>query len=85
MKKTVRACVDRQEGDLLVLVPDEGNAYIHLLRAEYSLPVGSVVALTMEGDTVIDALLLPEETEARRQSNKSRLSALFAKGKKPTK
>ncbi len=84
MKKTVRACVDRQEGELLILVPDEGNTYIHLNANDFSFSVGTVVSLTMEGDRVISALALPEETEERTKKNRSRLSALFAKGKKPT-
>ncbi len=84
MKKTVRACVDRREGDLLVLVADKGDAYLYLNAEEYPFPVGTVVSLTVEGDTVLCAVALKEETEERKKKNESRLSALFQKGKKPT-
>lgn len=84
MKKTVRACVDRREGDLLVLVPDEGNAYLYLNAEEYPFSVGAVVSLTVDKDTVLCASVLKEESEERKKRNESRLSALFQKGKKPT-
>lgn len=83
MKKTVRASIDRREGDTLVLVPDEGNTYFYLNANEFPFRVGEIVLLTVEGETVLSCEALPDETARREQRNKNRLAALFAKGKKP--
>lgn len=83
MKNTVRYAIDRREGALLVLIPDEGQKELLLDKNQYDLSVGDVVDVTFEGDAVASVSLCAEETERRKSSAHSRLAALFAKGKKP--
>ena len=84
MKKTVRAVVDRKEDTLLVLVPDEGEEVYHVSKDAYDLSVNDVCDLTVEDGKVLSVTILKDETERRKSASKSRLSALFAKGKKPS-
>ena len=84
MKKTVRYAVDRREGSLLVLIPDDGTQKELLLdKNQYDFSVGDVLDVTFEDETVLDVCLQKEEAQARERSNRARLSALFAKGRKP--
>lgn len=83
MKKTIRMSVDRQEGSILVLIPDEGAKEVHLDKAEFPLSVGDVADVTLEDDTVLSVVRCEEEKKARESDYSARLSALFSKGKKP--
>lgn len=83
MKKTVRYSVDRQEGDLLVLIPDEGQKELLLDAKKYSFHTNDVIDIDLDGDTVLSVTLCEGEADKREQSMKARLSALFAKGRKP--
>ena len=83
MKKTVRFAVDRREGSLLVLIPDEGEKGLWLDQKQYGFSVGDVLDVTLDDDEILSASLCKEETEKRRSSAKSRLATLFAKGKQP--
>lgn len=83
MKKTVRYVVDRREGDLLVLIPDEGQKELLLDAKKYSFRANDVLDVFLDGDTVLSVTLREGEADKREQAMKARLSALFAKGKKP--
>ena len=83
MKKTIRMSVDRQEGSILVLIPDEGAKEVHLDKAEFPLSVGDVADVTLEDDTVLSVVRCEEEKKTRESDYSARLSALFSKGKKP--
>lgn len=83
MKETIRFAVDRTEGTLLVLVPDEGEKALWLDKKQYVFSVGDVLDVTLDGDAVLSVKLCKEETERRKSSAKSRLAALFAKSKNP--
>lgn len=83
MKKTIRMSVDRQEGSLLVLIPDEGTKEVHLDKSRFALSVGDVADVTLEGDTVLSVVRCEEEKKARESDYSARLAALFSKGKKP--
>ena len=79
--QTVRCSVDRIEGKLAVLISDDDRVF-HLNTDKYELHVGDIFDLTIEGDVITSAVCRPEERNSRLESNKKRLSALFAKGKK---
>ena len=83
MKKIIRMSVDRQEGSLLVLIPDDGTKEVHLDRSKYPLSVGDVADVTLQDDTVLSVVRCEEEKKARESDYSARLSALFSKGKKP--
>lgn len=83
MKKTVRYSVDRREGELLVLIPDDGQKELLLDRGQYDFAVNDILDVTMDGETVLAVTPCKKETDDRERSMKNRLSALFAKGKKP--
>lgn len=82
--KTIRAAVDRREGELFVIVPDGDGESLHLSVNEYDIRIGDVLDLTLtEEGKIVSLTKNAEETEKRNSSAKSRLAALFAKGKKP--
>ena len=83
MKKTVRYSVDRREGALLVLIPDEGQKELLLDASKYDFSVNDLLDVTLDGETVLAVMPCKKETDDRKESMKNRLSALFAKGKKP--
>ena len=83
MKKTIRMSVDRLEGALFVLIPDEGEKEIRLRKGDFDISVGDVVDVTLLGNTVLSVSKCQEETKARTSDMSTRLSALFTKGKKP--
>ena len=83
MKKTIRMSVDRLEGELFVLIPDEGEKVLHLSKGKFDISVGDVVDVTLLGDSVLSVSKCAEEAKAREADVSSRLSALFSKGKKP--
>lgn len=79
--KSEKYAVDRIEGELAVLISDEGSI-LHLPKEKYSLKVNDLLLLTFEGDKLLSLEMLEVEKERRLEKNKSRLSALFAKGRK---
>jgi hypothetical protein len=81
MATTKRCSVDRIEGDILVLISDDGFEY-HLKASDYSYKVNDVVDVSVDRDKIILVKNCPEEKERRLKENRSRLSSLFAKGKK---
>ena len=83
MKKTIRFAVDRKEGDLLVLVPDEGERELLLDKNQFDFSVGDVLDVTLADGAPLSATLCKEETERRKSTSRTRLAALFAKGKRP--
>lgn len=83
MKKTIRVSVDRAEGEILVLIPDEGNAEIRLKKGDFDLTVGDVADVTLEDEKILSVQKCEEEKRARTQDMGARLASLFAKGKKP--
>ena len=74
---------DRCEGSFIVLIPDNGGEALLLSKEEYTIAVGDVADITVEDGRVLDVLICKDETKSRDEKNKSRLAALFAKGKKP--
>ena len=83
MNKTIRMSVDRLEGTLFVLIPDAGEKEICLPKGQFDISVGDVVDVTLLGDAVLSVSKCTKETKAREADVSTRLSALFAKGKKP--
>ena len=83
MKQTIRFAIDRIEGAWLVLVPDEGQKELLLEKNQYAFSVGDVLDVTLEGEEILSVARCEKETERRKSSGRSRLAALFAKGKKP--
>ena len=83
MKKTIRMSVDRLEGELFVLIPDEGEKEIRLPKGQFDLSVNDVADVTMQDDIVLSVSRCKKETKSREDEMNARLSALFAKGKKP--
>ena len=83
MKKTIRMSVDRLEGELFVLIPDAGEKELCLTKGRFDISVGDVVDVTLLGDAVLSVSKCVEEAKAREADVSTRLSALFAKGKKP--
>jgi hypothetical protein len=83
MKKTIRMSVDRLEGELFVLIPDAGEKELCLKKERFDISVGDVVDVTLLGDAVLSVSKCTKETKAREADVSTRLSALFAKGKKP--
>ena len=80
--KNGKYAVDRIEGDVAVLISDDDGSYLHLPRDEHALSVNDLVYLEFESDNLISLKRLDEEKEVRLNKNKSRLEALFAKGRK---
>ncbi len=83
MKKTIRMAADRYEGAFTVMIPDDGGEAILLPRADYGIAEGEIADVTLEDGRVLQVSVLRDETEKRMNENRSRLSALFAKGRKP--
>ncbi len=83
MKKTIRMSADRYEGEKIVLIPDDGGEALILSRADYKISVGDVLDVTLEDGKITDLVLCKEEAQRREDKNRSRLAALFAKGRKP--
>lgn len=80
--KNIRMCVEHAEGDLWVLVPDEGEDVFVLPKERFSLSVNDIVDCEVEGNEILSLTVVPGEKEKRLKHNSDLLSALFAKGKK---
>ena len=80
--KNGKYAVDRIEGDVAVLISDDDGSYLHLPRGEHALSVNDLVYLEFDNENLISLKKLDGEKEDRLNKNKSRLQALFAKGRK---
>lgn len=83
MKKTIRMSADRYEDAKIVLIPDDGGEALILDKAEHEISVGDVVDVTLEDGKITALVPCKEEAQRREDKNRSRLEALFAKGRKP--
>jgi len=82
LMKSGKYAVDRIEGELAVLISDEDGTSLHLPWREHSLKVNDILLLDFDGDRLVSLKRLDGEKEERLKNNRSRLSALFAKGNK---
>ena len=77
-------CIDRIEGNTVVLL-DDGDQVYHLNAAAYETLVGrapaesDVLTATVENGTVLTARYDGEETERRKAAARARLHRLFGK------
>ena len=77
-------CVDRTEGDTVVLLDDEERIY-RLDRAAYVAMVGrapaesDILSAEAEEGRVLKAAYDPEETASRKAAARARLNRLFGK------
>ena len=77
-------CVDRIEGNTVVLLDDEEKIY-RLDRATYTATVGKapaesdVLSAEVEGERILSAAYDGGETEARKAAARARLNRLFGK------
>jgi len=80
----IRYSVDRAEGDILVLIPDDdSHAVLKLNRTAYPYSVNEVLDIELDGEgKVLSATRCESERDERLKKNKSRLEALFKRGKK---
>lgn len=83
MESELITVVDRIEGDVLVCSDDNTSNERYLPRASYpQLAPNDVLRLSLDGDTVLSATLLSEETARRKAEMQGRLHALFQRRKK---
>ncbi len=80
--KIIRYSVDRLEGDVAVLIPDESKEKLELSASKYGLSENMIVDITFDEERIVEVKNQPTVANERLERNKSRLSALFAKGKK---
>ena len=80
--KTLRYSVDRIEGGIAVLIPDEGKAKLELSASVYAFKPNMILDITFDGNEIKKIKELPEVANERLEANKSRLHSLFAKNKK---
>ena len=79
----IRYSVDRAEGDILVLISDSDSSVLELDRGLYPYSVNDVLDVELgEDGNILSVTNRTDEREERLQKNKSRLEALFKKGKK---
>lgn len=77
-------CVDRIEGDTVVL-SDEDETMYRLSRADYTALTGrapaesDVLSAETEGDRILSAAYDGEETAARKEGARKRLHRLFGR------
>ena len=77
-------CVDRIEGDTVVLT-DEGERLYRMARADYTALTGrepaesDMLSAEVEGDRILSAAYDEAETAARRESARKRLNCLFGR------
>ena len=77
MKKTLRASLDRIENDIAVFVTDEGETLNFRLADIPEASEGGVYDLLLDGETLVEAHRLEDETNARLERAQSRLRKLF--------
>ena len=79
----IRYSVDRAEGDILVLISDSDSSVLELDRSLYPYSVNDVLDVELgEDGNILSVTNCTDEREERLQKNKSRLEALFKRGKK---
>ena len=77
-------CVDRIEGDTVVLT-DEGEGLYRMARADYTALTGpepaesDMLSAEAEGDRILSAAYDSAETVARKEAARRRLKRLFGK------
>ncbi len=77
-------CVDRTEGDTVVLMDDEEKIY-RLDRAAYAAMVGrdpaesDILSAETDGDRILLAIYDETETKTRKEAARKRLNRLFGK------
>lgn len=77
-------CVDRVEGDTVILLDDRAAVY-SLPRADYLLTVGlepresDVLSAVTDGTDVLSASFDESETRRRREAARKRLNRLFGR------
>ena len=77
MKKVLRASLDRIENDVAVFISDE-NETLNLNKSDIPLAKeGGVYELELDGNRLVRAEYLKDETEARLARAESRLRRLF--------
>ena len=79
--KTLRYSVDRIEGELAILVPDEGKSVIELPVSRFGFKVNMILDVTFDGEKIVSIKEVSDEQDKRLAANKSRLRSLFAKNK----
>ncbi len=78
-------CVDRIEGDTVILLDDDEKSYT-LSRAAYIILVGQapsesdILSAEAEGDRILTAVYDGAETAARREAARKRLNRMFRRG-----
>ena len=78
-------CVDRIEGDTVVLT-DEGEKLYRIARADYTALTGrdpaesDMLSAEVEGDEILSAAYDGEETASRKETARARLNRLFGRG-----
>lgn len=77
MKRTLRASLDRIEEGIAVLITDDGDSLSYPVALLPDAKETGVYELTLEGDELLSARLLSEETDARLERAQSRLRRLF--------
>ncbi|MBQ2738104.1 MAG: DUF3006 family protein [Clostridia bacterium] len=80
----IRYSVDRAEGDILVLLPDDdSHAVLKLSRTAYPYSVNDVLDIELDGEgKVLSVTRCESERDERLKKNKARLDMLFNRGKK---
>jgi hypothetical protein len=77
-------CVDRIEGDTVVLTDEDERLY-RMARADYTALTGrepaesDMLSAEVEGDRILSAAYDEAETAARRESARKRLNRLFGR------
>ena len=77
-------CVDRVEGNTVVLL-DDGERVYSLHRAAYTAMVGKdpaesdILAAEVEGDRILSAAYDESETRTRKETARKRLNRLFGR------
>ena len=78
MTKIVKTVIDRIEGDLFVCSDDDTGKARQLIRAGYPhFCVNDVLLLTLDGDKILSAVRLDDETATRKKKADERLRRLF--------
>ncbi len=78
-------CVDRIEGDTVVLT-DENERLYRIARADYTALTGrdpaesDMLSAEAEGDRILSAAYDGEETASRKEAARRRLNRLFGRG-----
>jgi ribosomal 50S subunit-recycling heat shock protein len=80
--RVIRCAADREAGDYIVLVSDEGKIRFDIRKSEFKIKIGDVVDVHTEEDKIIKIDVVPGESERRLSESKRKLNALFNRSKK---